>query len=179
MKKFFTILLGLVAANSAFASLEAAREKFVASSNKIELTYMTALDEATADYMKTLSQQSRTMRSQGNLEAVLEIKNELDRFKKDRDVTEQPPEAPFLQAAHQRFSAVKKRAQRARDEQAAQLLTFYVNHLTKLQKQFVQQNKVEAAVAVRQEAEKIKAALQVYQQADAERKKRLAEKRAA
>jgi hypothetical protein len=137
------------------ASLDDSQSKYTASTNKIALTYLTALDEAEAACLKSLKSLQAFYQSKGRLEDMLAVEKIIDSFRASKSLPDDfdSERLKELVAIGTKLDRSKETAGAVRDEQALKLLSSYVKHLMGLQKKLVIADEIDEAVRTKAEIE--------------------------
>jgi len=133
------------------------RKVYETRAREIEVTHSNAVATALRDYGSALEAAKESYRKQGELDGLLGAKKELERFEKEDSCHDVDPKdlPPLITAAR---SACRDACDTAVKKEVANLIELggaYKSRLTALEKEYVIQEKLTAALGVRHEAERI------------------------
>jgi len=166
MRLFITALATLLAVVLVTAqgqinsvTLESARTSYQKATEKVVTTYIAGLADLQSEYQKQLSALDETLRKKGDLEAILVVRKEKDRFVQTKTM----PEAAIVQspaelkALQQKYSKSAESLEDSKSKGLAALSGPYLQTLEDLKKSLTQSGKIDEALATKEEIAKIKA----------------------
>jgi len=148
---FVFCTLPLLPARAQTGTLADYQAYFTNNLARIEAAFPVPEADALKQYLADLQELELALRTEGNLEAVLVCRQEIERYKSTGEVPEGAPEGVSLEMRkiHYRYHRTVLSAALARDQRVAALLTKYRQVLEALQKKQVQALQVDAAVRTR------------------------------
>ncbi len=158
MKVRMLFLLVMVCLQAGFAGeLEALRERFTAEVSKLQEKKQTAIHEWEREYLQSLLALKTEVRDEGNLDGVLALRQETERFLAERGLPD--PLSAFEALNSLQLEALKglERLDLVEQNELHTLAKRYDGLLEKLQRTYTQQNQIEAALEVKKERERIAA----------------------
>ena len=154
----FLLNMGLLASANAQSLLENARASFTRQLEALEQGDR-AVKELHVNYLLELRKLEKQVTDTGDLDGVLQIRNEMARFEKDREleafhVVKEPARLRAVQLNFQRAITLK-----AEDtgKQKEKLVTQYLEALERKKVEFTRQSKIEEALAFKQEINRVNA----------------------
>ncbi len=107
-------------------------------------------------YTKALEASSAGLQKQGNLDGVLAVKEEIQRFKRTGTVPAKSPEKTHESVIklHGIYRGSKAKSDATKGQSTGELTTKYLAYLEAVQKKLTQEGKLEDAVKVRNEADR-------------------------
>jgi hypothetical protein len=148
---FVFCALPLLQARAQTATLADYQAHYTNNLARIEAAFLVPEADAVKQYLADLQELELALRTEGNLEAVLVCRKEIERYRSTRAVPDRPPEDVSLEMrkVHYRYHRTVLSAALARDQRIAALLNRYRQALEALQKKQVQALQVDAAVRTR------------------------------
>ena len=143
-----------------FAALQQAYREQVKT---IDEQHAERVKNASAEYTNALNALEQTLAKKGNLDGVLAVKNEKERFKilqeiSHNAVVESPPELKDLQLKFMRWPAT---LETRRKDETAKASSDYVGKLEKLKAELTKNMKIDEALAVKTEIENVKSGVAI------------------
>lgn len=141
------------------AQLDNLRKIFDSNLEEIDVRFLDAVDKCRSSYGVSLNAAEDAATQKGDLDGVLKIRKEKARFAVDNAVDDQIPPGthPIIQQAINNYIQNLSSAEAARNQQASDLARKYIQYLEGMTKKLTTESKIEEAVLVRQEMEKISA----------------------
>ena len=108
------------------------------------------------EYSRMLEALQKTLQTQGDLDGVLGVRNEIARFQKDKKVPESDVLDDHIQVvdARQKYRASAARMTSDRDREIAVAFQQYTNRLAALKRQLTVDGKIDAAIEAQKEEER-------------------------
>jgi hypothetical protein len=148
-------------AEEAETPLDALRSVFSNSMEVIEKDYSKSADKHMEQYRNALDRLQKDQTRRGDLEGLIATRDESKRFEKEKTLPGPPlsnhPRA--LSSLQSGFRKAMTQTQRKRHERTTVLMKRYLQKLGTLMKSLVRQEKLDRAIVIQAEAEKIKARL--------------------
>jgi len=133
-------------------SLESLKSKLHDALSEIETKHSEALNTIKDQYEKYLSSLSAALQKKGDLEGVLSINRETERFKKDGTFPETAPEKiPIPDNILSQFKSLTEKADIDKLQDKIKLYDSYIKRLSDEKKNLVREAKIEEALAVNAE----------------------------
>jgi len=160
MKYAITILALLPVAALCWAgeaALPDLRKVYETRAGEIEAAHSNAVATALRDYGRALGAAKERYRDQGNLDGVLGADKELERFAEEPSCPDSDARGlpPLIAQARVAYRGALVSASQKKNAALVQLAEAYGARLAALEKQYVKQEEIKAAVAVRAEAKRI------------------------
>ncbi len=153
-------LLVLLLTASAFASdaeLDRARSSYEKSLEKLQKDHSNNLRTWPARYVKALTVMQQKMQEAGNLDGWQMANKEIERFKSERTLNELDfnGEAPDVEKIQRNFMEARNGYEASHAKLVLNLRDRYVDHLSELQKRRTRAGKIEDALRVKEEVDRI------------------------
>ena len=143
-------------------NLESTRTVYQKATEKATTTYIAGLADLQSEYQKQLINLDETLRKKGDLESILAVRKEKNRFAQTKTmpedaVVQSPAE---LKALQQKYSKSALSLEDSKNKSLAVLAGPYLQTLEDLKKSLTQNGKIDDALAVKDEITKIKAEME-------------------
>ena len=157
----FTALLLATSTLAIAADLASLKSEYAQLQQKANATYDAATQNSLLLYSNTLATAETQLKKEGNLESLLAVRKEKERFGISGDIqkpalADLPQIVQQAQAAH--FSRIEQ-AEKTRDKNLAIIAKQYLTQLETLKKQLTSQDKIDDALQVQAEMKAVESAL--------------------
>jgi len=152
-----TLALLTTAGPAADTEIGKLREKYETLLEEIDRDHKEATDELHASYGKSLTKLRADLRGKGKLDGVLAVERERERFTESREVPETPPEGlnAHVAALQAKLHAAKRKQDADTYKRVITLASQYTQRLTNLERKLTSDDKLEEAINVRKERERV------------------------
>lgn len=110
------------------------------------------------EYLRSLETLDAQFKTQGELNSLLAVRNELQRFKKQRLVTARDvaPAPPALTAQQRSYVEIYGQLEQGREAQSIKLTKAYLDELENLKRMYTRQDQIAAALEIQKEQEQVR-----------------------
>ncbi len=144
---------------------EALHEKYKSARAAIDEETLTGIESARKAYGEGLSRVAQACQEAGELEAVLAVRQEIKRFEDSGTVPAPSHSVQRVLTIQQDFRKERDRITNETNRKRASLIKHYLRRLVSLKKELTRRNRIEEALALRDEIEERKAELYALESA--------------
>jgi|GEM_PF-3736576 len=161
--KMCLLTLGVWAVSNLFAVptpelLARAKAAYQERTAQVERETNARLSNLNQDYLRALETLDTQFKTKGELNSLLAVRNEIERFKKQQVVTanDMAPFPPALTAQQRSYLEIYTQLEQAREAQFIKHTKAYLDELENLKRMYTRQDQIAAALEVQKEQEQVR-----------------------